>query len=375
MKMNYPISPAVAPLAPVKTNTFLNESQLGLGIRSMPLIILFVGWAMIFILSLALGSVNIPLNEIIRILLGGEASRESWMNIVLKFRLPKALTATLAGAALGVGGLMMQTFFRNPLADPFALGVSSGASLGVALAVLSVGTVGGTLLAGFSLMGDLGLALAASLGAVIVLVIVLSMAQRVQDNLALLILGLMFGYLTSAMVSLLLYFSVAERIQAYINWTFGSFGGVSWGQMPLLAGGVGIGLLLALLMPKSLNALLLGEAYAHSLGADVKLTRIGIIVSTALLAGSVTAFCGPIGFLGTAVPHLCRIGLRTSDHRTLVPASILVGAICALIAALIAEVPGSNIVLPLNAVTALFGAPVVIFIVLRQRRLRETFGI
>ncbi|MDX1992467.1 MAG: iron ABC transporter permease [bacterium] len=327
-----------------------------------------------FLLSVALGSVNIPLNEIVRVLLGGEASRDSWTNVILVVRLPKALTAALAGAALGVSGLMMQTLFRNPLADPFVLGINSGASLGAALVVLGTGTVGGTLLAGFGLGGDFLLAFSAAAGAGAVMMIVLLVARRVQSSVTLLVMGLMFGYLTSALVSLLLYFNLPERVQAFTNWSFGSFGGVTWGQMQVMLPVIGIGLLLALVLVKPLNALLLGEVYARSMGLNVRRARIGIVLTTALLAGTVTAFCGPVAFLGLAVPHLTRGLFNTSDHRLLVPGTILMGALVALIASLIAGMPGSRMVLPLNAVTALLGAPVVMWVILRQQQRQNVFG-
>jgi iron complex transport system permease protein len=350
------------------------QPRLNLGLRPMLLLVLFAGLGIVFLLSLALGSVDIPLDQILVILTGGEADKTSWVNIILKFRLPKALTAMFAGMALGVSGLLMQTFFRNPLAGPYVLGVSSGASLGVALVVLTTGGVGGALLAGFSISSDLMLALAAGVGAGVTMGLVLLVSMRVRSSMTLLILGLMFGYLVSAMVSLLLYFAVPERIQAYVNWTFGTFGGVTWEQMPILGGVVLLGLMIAGTLTKSLNALLLGENYARSLGLDLMMTRFAIVSSTALLAGVVTAFCGPIGFIGIAVPHLCRSLFNTSDHRLLVPATILMGAIVALIAAIIAEVPGNNLVLPLNAVTALLGAPIVIAVILRQRNLGKSFG-
>jgi iron complex transport system permease protein len=361
---------------PLPTDYVKNDTRprINLGLRPILLIVLLVGLFGMLLLSLAIGSVKIPLDQIITVILGGEAERTAWTNIVLKFRLPKALTAMLAGMALGVSGLMMQTFFRNPLAGPFVLGVSSGASLGVALVVLSTGAIGGTLMAGMGLSGDLLLAVAAGFGAGLTLVLVLLVSVRVQSSMTLLILGLMFGYMVSALVSLLLYFAVPERIQAYINWTFGSFGGVTWDQLPILASVVSVGLVLALLLTKSLNALLLGENYARSLGMNVFIARIGIVSSTALLAGVVTAFCGPIGFIGIAVPHLCRSLFNTSDHRLLVPGTILMGAIVALVASLIAEVPGNNLVLPLNAVTALIGAPIVIGVILRQRNIGKSFA-
>ncbi|HVU14988.1 MAG TPA: iron ABC transporter permease [Phototrophicaceae bacterium] len=338
--------------------------------RSPLLIVLLILLIAVFLLSLALGSVAIPLDQIVRVLLGGSASRDSWTQIVLQFRLPKALTGMLAGAALGIGGLQMQTLFRNPLADPYVLGISSGASLGVALIVLSVGTPGVMLLAGVSLFSDLGIALAASLGSALVLALVLLVARRVESSVTLLILGLMFGYGVSAVVSLLLYFSIAQRIQAYVNWTFGSFGAVTWDQMQVFAPAILIGLAIAFLLSKSLNALLLGETYARSMGMNVRRVRRWIIVSTALLAGAVTAFCGPIGFLGIAVPHLCRSLFNTSDHRILIPATILMGGIVAMIADILTQLPGTQLVLPLNAITALIGAPVVIWIILRSRGLK-----
>jgi iron complex transport system permease protein len=327
-----------------------------------------------FMLALAVGSVNIPLTDIVAVLTGGEASKASWTTIVLKFRLPKALTASLVGAALGASGLMMQTFFRNPLAGPFVLGISSGASLGVALVVLSAGTVGGTLLAGIGLLGDLTVAVAAMLGAGVVMVLVLVVARHVHSSMTLLVLGVMIGFLTNAMVSLLMFFSIPEQIQAFINWTFGSFNAVTWSELRILAPAVIAGLLLVVWLTKPLNALLLGEAYARSLGLNVLRTRIWLVTATAVLAGVVTAFAGPIGFLGIAVPHLCRSLFGTSDHRVLVPATMIVGAIVALVAAVIAEVPGNNLVLPLNAIMAVIGAPVVIGVILRRRNLDRSFA-
>ena len=333
----------------------------------------------VFLLSLAVGSVRIPIDEIVAVLLGGDASKPAWATIVLKFRLPKALTAMLAGAALSVSGLQMQTLFRNPLAGPFVLGISSGASLGVAMTVLlagvAVGLGGGTtLLAGISLAGDTSLALSAIAGSGLVLLLVMSVARKVQSGMTLLILGLMFGYTTSALVSVLIYFSVVERIQAYISWTFGSFGGVTWRQLRVMAPAIVLGLAGSHLLMKPLNALLLGETYALSLGLNVRRVRLGIIGSSAVLAGVVTAFCGPIGFLGIAVPHLCRSLLHTSDHRLLLPAVSFMGATLALCADIVAGLPGSQLTLPLNAVTALLGAPVVIWVILRQRNLREAFA-
>lgn len=342
--------------------------------RRWALLALGVALPCVFVLSLLVGSVTIPLEEIFTILRGGEPSRASWTTIVLNFRLPKAITALLAGSGLAVAGLLMQTLFRNPLADPFVLGISSGASLGVALVLLAIGTTGATMLAGVGLLGDLSLILSAAVGAAIVLALVLLVAQRIRSTMTLLILGVMFGYATSSLVSILVHFSIMNRIQTYINWTFGSFGGVTWGQMALFAAAMIGGQILAYTLVKPLNALLLGEAYARSMGVNIRLVRRMLILAAATLAGGVTAFCGPIGFLGIAVPHLCRALLGTSDHRVLLPASTLMGGILALIADMIAQVPGSQIILPLNAITALIGAPVVVWVILRQHNLRETFA-
>lgn len=339
-----------------------NDAKLAM----LPLLLALLG--ILLLLSLALGSASIPLGQIVTVLLGGEADHESWTNIVLKFRLPKTATAALSGMSLGVSGLLMQTYFRNPLAEPFVLGVSSGASLGVALVVLSAGAAGGALLAGLGLAGDLLLTVAAGAGAALSMILVLLASNRIRSSVALLLLGLMFGYLVGALVSLLLYFALPERIQAYVNWTFGSFSGVTVAQLPILACFTLSGLLLSASLVKPLNALLLGEEYARSLGIHLKRTRCAIIVATALLVSAVTAFCGPIAFLGIAVPHLCRGLLNSSDHRLLLPGACLTGACVALCAALIAELPGNNLVLPLNVVTALLGAPVVILVALRHLR-------
>ncbi len=326
-----------------------------------------------FLTSLAAGPASISLSEVVTILTGGEAERDAWRVIVLDLRLPKALTAVLAGAALSVSGLLMQTLFRNPLAGPYVLGVSAGASLGVAVVVLSAGAGASRLLAGFGLAGDFGLVAAASVGSGAVLGLVLLAARRVS-TLTLLILGVLFGYATSALVTVLMHFSLAERVKSYLAWSFGSFGGVTWSQLQVLAPVLGVGLFLAALAAKPLNALLLGESYAASMGAAVERARFLILASTALMAGGVTAFCGPIGFLGVAVPHLVRGLLGTADHRLLIPASMLAGATVALISDLVAQLPGSQAILPLNAVTALIGAPVIAGVILRRRHLEASFG-
>lgn len=345
------------------------------GLRPAVLAALVVLLVAVFMLSLATGSVRIPLREVVAILLGRESARVSWTSIVWMFRLPKAITAVLAGAALGVAGLEMQTLFRNPLADPFVLGISAGASLGVALVVLgTAGMLGGsTLLGGLGLLGDLGVIAAASIGGALVMLLVMLAARHVQ-TMTLLILGLMFGYGVNALVNILLNFSIAERIHIYVSWTFGSFSGTTWQELKLLVPVLIAALILAWSMAKPLNALLLGEDYARSMGLNVTQARLWIVVSASVAAGAVTAFCGPIGFLGIAIPHLCRSLLGTSDHRTLIPAVILTGSIVALIADLVAQVPGADIVLPLNSITALIGAPVVVWVILRRRNLKESFA-
>lgn len=320
-----------------------------------------------FLLDIALGSVQIPIAEVVKVLFGGDAEKTSWTNIIMKFRLPKAITATLAGAALGVSGLQMQTIFRNPLAGPFVLGISSGASLGVALVVLTANLAGaGAIFQTLGIFGDLSLVIASSLGAAAVLGLVLIVSRRVQDTMTLLILGLLFGYATSALVSILLQFSDSQNIQAYLQWTFGSFAGVTWRSLPVLAGVVLLGLLVAVVLSKPLNVLLVGETYALTLGLNLERTRFWIITSASILAGAITAFCGPIAFLGVAVPHLCRSMFNSCDHRILIPAVMIMGAVMALFADLMSALPGTQMVLPLNSVTALLGTPVVSWVILRR---------
>ncbi len=320
----------------------------------------------LWLASLALGSVAIPLPDVVAILLGGTPSQPAWQDIVLQFRLPRAITAAVAGSALAISGLQLQALFRNPLVGPSLLGVNAGASLGVALVVLAGNIAGLSLAAPVTQIGLVG---AASLGAGITLGVVLLVAHRVRSSLALLIFGLMFGYAATALVTILLHFSQAEEAMAYLNWTFGSFAGVTWSQLPILLPLVALGLTMALVCCKSLNVLLLGEEQARSLGVAIALVQGYLIFSSALLAGAVTAFCGPIAFLGVAVPHLCRSLFGTLDHRILVPASVLLGMTLALAADLIAQLPGSQTVLPLNAVTALIGAPILIWLMLKRLRL------
>jgi iron complex transport system permease protein len=322
---------------------------------------------LLFFLDILLGSVYIPPVSIIKVLFGQEPSDTVWHHIVMTFRLPKALTALLVGAALAVSGLQMQTLFRNPLAGPFVLGVSSGASLGVALTLMASGVLGQTILATF-ISGSYGIILAASVGAVAVLLLVVLISQKIPDNTTLLIIGLMIGHVTSAAVGILQYFADAESLQGFVLWSLGSFNNVVWNEMKVLMPVILVGLMIAFAFSKTLNALLLGEHYAKSLGIHISSSRLMIILSTGLLAGGATAFCGPIAFLGLAIPHLARPLFNSSDHKVLVPACVLIGGGMALVCDIIAQFPGSGKTLPLNAVTSLIGAPVVIWVIVKQRK-------
>ncbi len=317
--------------------------------------------------NLSLGSVSIPLKDTFAVFLGNSPEKESWKYIITDYRVPKALTAILVGGGLAVSGLLMQTLFRNPLAGPFVLGISSGASLGAALLLM-----GTSLLAGYTtieLSNSFSLAIAASIGSFLVLFVVLVVANRVRDTMALLIIGLMFGSITAALVSVLAYFSNAAQLQRFIFWSFGSVGNLSWAQLGMLTAVVTIGLLITLFSLKSLNAFLLGENYAKSLGVSLKTSKYAIIIATGLLAGGITAFAGPIAFVGLAVPHLTRQLFHTMDHKVLVPAVFLYGGILMLLCDTIAQLPNSAQVLPINAITSLIGAPVVIWLLVKKRRL------
>ncbi len=330
-------------------------------------IILILLLVITFVINISLGSVSIPIKEVFSSLFGGEATKTSWQFIILEYRLPKAITAILTGGGLAVSGLIMQTLFRNPLAGPFVLGLSSGASLGVALLILGAGVFGGTL--GGFLLGPWSLVIASALGSFLVLLAVLSVTFKVKDTMTILIIGLMFGSVTSAVVSVLSYFSNAEQLQQFVFWSFGTLGNVSWNGILILFICVLIGLLICLSSIKSLNALLLGENYAKSMGVNLKKTTLLIIIATSLLAGGITAFAGPIAFVGLAVPHLTRQYFTTSNHFILLPAVLLSGAILMLVCDAIAQLPFSDFTLPINAITSLLGAPVVIWLLVRKRKL------
>jgi len=320
-----------------------------------------------FLLNLSLGSVSIPMDEILAVLTGNGASKNSWGYIILDYRLPKAITAILAGSGLAIAGLLMQTLFRNPLAGPFVLGLSSGASLGVAILILGAGAFGGFF--GSLLLSQWSLVIASALGSFLVLLAVLAITFRVKDTMAILIIGLMFGSVTAAIVAVLSYFSNAEQLQQYIFWSFGSLGNQSWQGVLILAVCCIAGLILSIMSSKSLNALLLGENYAKSMGLRMKRTTFIVIVATSILAGSITAFAGPIAFVGLAVPHVTRQFFKTSNHLVLLPAVFLCGSILMLLCDTVAQLPFSEYTLPINAITSLLGAPVVIWLLVRKRKL------
>ena len=329
--------------------------------------------AILTMLNISLGSVYIPFQKIIATLTGQSIENEGWQNIILQFRLPKAITAILVGSGLGISGLLMQTLFRNPLAGPFVLGISSGASLGVAIAILA-GMTFGFSLTQMGIGGSWILTISASLGAIIVLLIVILVSLKVKDSMSLLIIGLMFGSATSAIVTVLQFFSKAESIQAYLIWTFGSLGGVTWQELEVFIPIVLLTVLASFMLSKKLNALLLGDNYARSMGLNINNARLLIIFSTALLAGTITAFCGPIAFIGIAIPHITRLIFNTSNHKILFPMVVLCGAILMLICDIIAQVPGREYTLPINAVTSVFGAPLVIWLVVRRKNFSKTFA-
>jgi iron complex transport system permease protein len=330
-------------------------------------IVLFIALIAAFLVNLGMGSVSIPLDEIISVFIGNDASKETWRYIIIDYRLPKAVTAMLAGGGLAVSGLLMQTLFRNPLAGPFVLGLSSGASLGVAILILGAGAFGGFF--GTILMSQWSLVIASALGSFLVLLAVLAVTFRIKDTMAILIIGLMFGSVTTAVVSVLSYFSNAEQLQQYIFWSFGSLGNQSWEGVSILTLCFLAGLGLSVFSSKSLNGLLLGENYAKSMGLHIKRTTFIIILATSILAGSITAFVGPIAFVGLAVPHLVRQFYKTSNHFVLLPAVLLCGSLLMLVCDTVAQLPFSEFTLPINAITSLIGAPVVIWLLVRKRKL------
>ena len=321
-----------------------------------------------FFLNLVLGSVSIPLRAVWNILWGTGNESVIWQNIIWKSRVPQALTALVAGAGLSVSGLQMQTVFRNPLAGPSVLGISSGASMGVAFVVLLSGSLGGVALSKLGFMGEIALTIAAIAGSLSIMALIVFVSQKVRGNVTLLIIGVMIGYIANAVIGVLKFFSVEEDIRAYVIWGLGSFARVSGDQMTLFICIMVVLLPLSFLLVKTLNLLLLGDAYARNLGLNIKRARLLVITCSGVLVAIVTAYCGPIIFLGLAVPHLCRGMFRTSDHRILMPASLLAGASLALVCNLIVRMPGFEGALPVNSVTALVGAPVVMSVLFNKRR-------
>ena len=316
----------------------------------------------LFIFDLLIGSVEIPFSNIFNTIFLGNTDNEAWRLIITEFRLPKAITAVLVGISLSVSGLQMQSVFRNPLAGPDVLGISSGASLGVSILVMGFASI----ISMSDIFGNWAMVIAACIGSFVVLSIILSLTARIKDIFTILILGIMFGFATSSIVSILQYFSSASLLKVFIIWTLGSLSAVNNSQLTVFAICVLSGLILAVLSIKHLNLLLLGDAYAKTSGMNVGRARIIIFISTSILAGTATAFCGPIGFIGIAVPHISRIFFKSGNVRIILPASVLIGSCVMLISDVIAQLPGSDKVLPINSVTAIIGVPIIILIILKK---------
>ena len=320
----------------------------------------------LFALNLVMGSIKIPVTDVVQILLGDETAKPSWRFIILESRLPQAITAMLCGGALAVSGLMLQTAFRNPLAGPSIFGINSGAGLGVALVML---LLGGSISAGsVSISGFVAILIAAFIGAMAVMAVIFFFSSIVRNNVMLLIIGIMIGYISNSAISLLNFFATDEGVKSYMVWGMGSFGCVSMKTMPVFATITIVGLIGALLLIKPLNALMLGDRYAENLGINILRTRNWLLIVTGILTAITTAFCGPVAFIGLAVPHIARLLLTTDNHRVLLPATILCGAIVALVCNIICFLPGENGVIPLNAVTPIMGAPVIIYVITKGRK-------
>ncbi len=329
--------------------------------------LLFLLALVLLFLDISFGSVTIPQNEILKTISGGSSSKSTWDYIIINYRLPKAITAILVGMGLSISGLLMQTLFRNPLAGPYVLGLSSGSSLAVALLILGSSVVPAFWREIF--VSSYGIILASCLGSTAVLLAVLFVSQRLRDTMAILIVGLMFGSFTSAFVGVLSYFSTAEQLQKFTFWSMGNLGNLSWEAILILTIAVFIGLIISLFSIKSLDALLLGENYAKSLGLNYEKSKLLIIIATSILAGSITAFAGPIAFIGLAVPHLAKLIFNTSNHRVLFGATLLIGSSLMLLCDLISQMPGGDFTLPINAITSIIGAPVVVWLLVRKRKM------
>lgn len=335
---------------------------------SFLMLLIVASIVVLLFLNLILGSVSIPLQSVWNIVCSNGDEPVTWQNIIWKSRLPQALTALVAGAGLAISGLLMQTVFRNPLAGPSVLGISSGASMGVAFVVLLSGSLGGVALSRLGFIGEIALSVAAVVGSLSVMALIVYVSQKVKGNVTLLIIGVMIGYVANAVIGVLKFFSVEEDIRAYVIWGLGSFSRVSGNQMTVFIVLMAILIPLSFFLIKTLNLMLLGDGYARNLGLNIKRARFYVITAAGVLTAIVTAYCGPIVFLGLAVPHLCRAIFQTSDHRILMPAVLFAGAALALVCNLIARMPGFEGALPVNSVTALVGAPVVASVLFRKRK-------
>ncbi len=321
---------------------------------------------LLFVASLLLGSVSLQVKEVLGVLFGQEADPQTRI-LVTHFRLPKAITALIVGAALSASGLQMQTLFRNPLAGPYVLGISSGASLGVSLFLLGAPLLGVSVAS--ETLRNIGVVGSAWVGAALILAVIMAVSVRLKDIMAILILGMMFGSAASAIVQILQYLSPDSALKSFVVWTMGSLSGVSLQQLGIMSGIVVAGLALSIYLIKPLNLLLLGENYARTMGLNIRWIRFLLFASTTLLAGTVTAFCGPIGFIGIAVPHVARMLTGNADHRILMPASMLMGSVTMLLCDIIAQLPGHEMVLPVNTITALLGIPIIVLVIVRNRKI------
>lgn len=338
--------------------------------------ILFILLAMLLLvlalLDLVMGSIDIPLGDILSMLLGGEAQKPSWETILYEFRVPKLITAILAGTALSISGLQMQSLFRNPLAGPYVLGISSGASLGVALLILGYSFLGTAAIP--TMPGNLSIVLASWIGSGAVLLLVFLISLRIKNNITLLILGVLIGSAAGSVVSILQYFSSEASLKTFVIWTMGSLGNISKDQLMLLVPVILGGLLLAFINLKAMDAWALGENHAKSLGVNLQASRLLILVSTSILAGSITAFCGPIGFIGIAVPHITRMLFQSSSHRILFPGNLMLGSILLIISDMLSQSAGTDVILPINSITALVGIPVVIYLIFINQKIKVWNG-
>ncbi|MGM0407161.1 MAG: iron chelate uptake ABC transporter family permease subunit [Bacteroidota bacterium] len=330
-------------------------------------IVLSLLLVILFISDIFIGSVYIPVKDVFKIIFGQPTDHPEYLTIIYRFRFPKALTALFAGFALSVSGLQMQTIFKNPLAGPYVLGISAGASLGVAIVVMGISSF--AVVSQLGVLGHWVIVIAAWIGAGSILFLILMVSLRVKDIMTILILGIMFGSATAAIVNILQYFSNESMLKAFVVWTMGSLGGVSVTQLKVLIPGIVLGLIISFLSIKILNAMLVGENYAKSMGLNVRLSRFLIFFSTSLLAGSITAFCGPIGFIGIAVPHIARLVFKTANHNVLLPGTLIIGGIVLLFSDIISQLPGKESTLPINSITALVGIPIVIWIIIRNKKL------